>query len=315
MTTPLNSVNFAATYPMQKIKEQKRFILLCVSNPVGWVVGGLYLIQELFKRIVLHFGRPSLFGSNLSRLCRNTNLIDRLKELGGEPLKLQSPDRRILEALYCPAAKKVALSKTILFFSGSASSYEFHAFSAVKAYQKKGYNVLCMNYGGFGKSEGTTSQSTLELDAETAYQYVSSRDPTHEIYAHGYSLGSYPASYLAKTHGLKKVVLDRGFSRFPNVVEDITSRSYGKAVQKILKLLTACVCPLNNLRNVKAAGKTKFLHARASHDLTMSSYHADLIQKQAPSRVTVLDFIGGHLNNFNSAWFKNNEPLWEWLKN
>lgn len=94
-----------------------------------------------------------------------------------------------IKAAQTPASKQPK-QKTVLLFTGSHESYEHDAVAIARAYKEKGYQILCINYGGFGNSEGSPSQSSIQLDAETAYQYIANQHPNHEIYAHGYSLGS-----------------------------------------------------------------------------------------------------------------------------
>jgi len=313
----LENIDFIATYSDKKIQQRNRFLRLCLTNPVGWVAGGLYLINELFKSVVLGLGRSTLFGSNKERKLRNVSLLEGfITEMKGKKLNLQSPDGRILEAMYIQAQDtplNTTQQKTILLFTGSHRPYEFDASAMAKTYQTKGYNVLCINYGGFGLSKGSPSQSSIELDAETAYQYIKESYPGTEIYAHGYSLGSYPATYLGKSYNLNKIIIDRGFSKLSNVVKDEATKLFGRTAGRILELLVKYVGSLDNTKNIKTAS-SKFLFARADNDKTMLQYHVNLLKDQSKDS-DILDFQGSHLHTIDSVWFQDNIKFWEWLAN
>lgn len=321
----LENVNFIAAYSDKRIQNRKRFLLLCLTNPVGCVIGSLYLINELFKSILLKLGRSTLFGSRQGLQIRNYTLIDRLKEgMGGEHLKLKTPDGRILEAMHVKAQCKQSTDthqKTVLLFTGSHRSYEFFACPIIEAYRERGCNVLCINYGGFGDSEGAPSEHHIELDAETAYQYILKNHSNNEICAHGYSLGSYPALHLAKNYPIKKIVCDRGFSKISNVTRDTTLQishpKVGIIVSKIIAFITQSmvnfVGSLNNLKNLNNLSGD-LLCARADSDSKMLKYHVDLIHQYAP-KTTVIDFQGTHLHSADEpAWFTNNETFWNWFE-
>lgn len=307
-----NYIAFTATYSDKQIRSHKRFMILCLTNPVGWVIGSLYVVNELFKSLILRAGRDILFGTKVERRLRNPDLINKFtKEMQGTALQLQRPDGRVLEAMYVKAENShlnANQDKTVLLFTGSYFSYERHGIAMAKAYQTRGYNVLCINYGGFGQSQGSPSQSSFKLDAETAYQYIRQSNPNTEIHAHGYSLGSYPATYLGKNYGLKKVVIDRGFSKISNVTKDCATQLYGRIAGYVLKILVEYVGAMDNIKNVKASS-SQFLCGRASGE---AQYHVDIIRKKSKN-ITIIDFQGEHEHDAESVWFQNNTQFWNWL--
>lgn len=61
-----------------------------------------------------------------------------------------------------------------------------------------GYNVLLLDYRGYGKSEGQLSNGTqLYKDAQKVYDYLREQFEENEILVAGYSIGTGVASYLA----------------------------------------------------------------------------------------------------------------------
>ncbi len=310
--------DFQAIYPDTMIKRRNKYTLLCLTNPIGWGVGILLLINKLFEHSILSLGRDILFGTEQER--RQPRDIEKLtkltQEMGGKELQLQSPDGRILEGMYIASSNisDQTQQKTVLLFTGSHKPYEYDAFPMVKAYIDHGYHVLCLNYGGFGKSLGNPNQLTLELDAETAFQYIRHTYPNTAIHAHGYSLGSYAASYLAKNYDLSNVVIDRGFSRISSVVQDRATQLYGKVMGYIFQGLVKYVCPLDNLNNIENIS-AKLLVAQGNEDSIMLLYHAELFRKRMPLTAKILHFKGNHFHNSDSLWFKNNPKFWSWMQN
>lgn len=309
----INNIDFTATYSAERVQSDRRFLILCLSNPVGWVVGGLYLINELFKSVILCCGRSVLFGRHEHQHLRNYQLLRKFTiDMGAKNLNLKTADGRTLEATYIKGLNQglnQQQQKTVLVFTGSGRPYEFDGYAIADEYRKNGYNVFCMNYGGFGDSEGTPCQSSIELDAETAYQYIQSTTPASEIYTHGYSLGSYPATYLSNK--VKKVVIDRGFSAISNVVRDTATLLFGRIIGYILQGLVKYVCPLDNIRNIESTANN-ILCIQAFRDQVMREYHVELIQQHAP-QVTIHNFDGGHFHSPDSIWLQDNIEFWNWI--
>ena len=60
-----------------------------------------------------------------------------------------------------------------------------------------GYNVFIFDYRGFGLSEGESSEESMYRDAESALEFLRSRDLTDSLILYGYSLGNVASIYLA----------------------------------------------------------------------------------------------------------------------
>lgn len=246
----------------------------------------------------------------------NRTYADGIKE---ERLKLKTPDGRLLEASYLSKQSdlEAAPNKTVILFSGSHRSYEFYTVPMANAYLEKGYHVLCFNYGGFGASEGQPSQKSIELDAETVYQYL--RDVKEvkdsDLVVHGFSLGSYPATYLSCHYPISKLIINRGFIKISTVAEDIAKSKLGKIVGKIVKLLTNYIGSFNNEKLIRQV-KGKVLIARGTKDPTMrpNDYEAlieafgqgqQLSKEELKSqgRLVALEVEVGHIHTAENLWF------------
>jgi alpha-beta hydrolase superfamily lysophospholipase len=86
-----------------------------------------------------------------------------------------------------------------------------------EALRRFGFNVMDVDYHGFGLTPGQPSEAQMYADAEAAYQALLQRgvDPDHVILL-GHSLGSGPAVLLATRHKAAALVLFGAFTSIPD---------------------------------------------------------------------------------------------------
>jgi len=79
--------------------------------------------------------------------------------------------------------------------------------------------VFAFDYRGYGKSEGKPNEAGVLEDGHAAQQWLANRTgiPMDEIVLIGRSLGGAGAVDLAATSGAKALVIERSFSRMPDV--------------------------------------------------------------------------------------------------
>jgi pimeloyl-ACP methyl ester carboxylesterase len=98
---------------------------------------------------------------------------------------------------------------TVLMLHGNAGTLTELAADAV-IFQKKGFDVLVVDYRGYGRSEGRTlDETTLNLDGRAALAYLTKErglDPA-TIALFGYSLGTAVATDLAVSSPCRAVAL------------------------------------------------------------------------------------------------------------
>ncbi|MGH8493693.1 MAG: alpha/beta hydrolase [Moraxellaceae bacterium] len=110
---------------------------------------------------------------------------------------------------------------TVVFLHGNAQNLTSHA-AYVDWLPAAGYNVLIVDYRGYGLSVGTPTREGVLADAQAAYDYALTRsDATPErMILFGQSLGGANALALAgreKLPGLKAVVADSAFSNYGRI--------------------------------------------------------------------------------------------------
>ncbi len=85
-----------------------------------------------------------------------------------------------------------------------------------------GFNVVAMDYRGFGASTGLATEANVLEDAETAFQWLITQGvPPERIILWGHSLGSGPAVELAARHRVAGLVLFGAFTSVADVAADV----------------------------------------------------------------------------------------------
>ena len=113
-----------------------------------------------------------------------------------EELFLKVDEEVTLNALYFEH-KSHDKQGVVLYLHGNAGSLAGWG-DVASDFVGLGYDVLLVDYRGFGKSTGQLySEKDLFADAQFCYNYLTSKYTADEIVIYGRSLGSGPASYLA----------------------------------------------------------------------------------------------------------------------
>lgn len=98
----------------------------------------------------------------------------------------------------------------LLYFHGNYSHLQrwgrYHT-----AFTGRGYDVLMIDYRGYGKSSGRPSEAGLYLDGEAAYGWLRARVPADQVLIYGRSLGSGVAGYLAARREARMLLLETPF--------------------------------------------------------------------------------------------------------
>lgn len=297
------SVDFQAAYPSYLQTKQSSLKSI------------IQRINDFFKRMILSLFSSHLFGE--TEILRTVNESNRLQINGFadevKQLKLKTPDGRCIEATLLSNSQP-ANEKTVILFSGSGYSHEYFSPSMVHSYLNLGYRVLCFNYGGFGNSEGSPSQHSIELDAETVYQYVT-QDlgvQNENLVLHGYSLGSYPATFLSSHYPVGKLVIDRGFNQISAAAEKEGQEEFGVLACKIAKILINYCAPFDNQKKLKKIESSVFIVNEESnfyyHEALVKSFvEGSKISKeelQQQGRLVCLKIPMEHEHTYESLWFR-----------
>lgn len=107
----------------------------------------------------------------------------------------------------------------VLYFHGNADN--LNRWGHVSSdFLRRDYDVIMMDYRGFGKSDGKATEKNMYEDASTIYNYALKDYRPEEIILYGRSLGSGVASDLASSVKANKLLLETPFYSIPDVVKE-----------------------------------------------------------------------------------------------
>ena len=193
----------------------------------------------------------------------------------------------------------------VLYLKGNSKSIKGWGKFAVD-FTRHGYNVLMVDYRGFGKSTGKRSQKAIKRDLQLVYNKLKEMTNEDRIILYGRSLGSGFATKLASMNNPKKLILDAPYYSLTKV----TARYMPFMPLSILikyplptyKWLKYVQCPIHIIHGTH----DKLIPYKSS--VKLSQVNADLTKLH-----TVIG--GGHknLNNYESYHkmlddILNNEP-------
>lgn len=124
------------------------------------------------------------------------------------------PSGQQLHALRFPADS--ASKGVVLYFHGNADNLQRWGKYTVDFTQRH-YEVLAVEYPGYGKNPGTPTEQALYKSAQMAFDWAQERYPLKDIIIYGRSLGSGPASWLAAQHEVRQLILETPFPSIPEL--------------------------------------------------------------------------------------------------
>ncbi|KAK3088355.1 hypothetical protein FSP39_018080 [Pinctada imbricata] len=116
---------------------------------------------------------------------------------------------------------------TFIYFHGNAGNIGHRLPNAQGLHSLCGFNVLLVEYRGYGKSEGSPSESGLYLDAEAAMEFVLQRNDINKnkLLVFGRSLGGAVAIWLASqsryTQHISVLIIENTFTSLPDIAKKI----------------------------------------------------------------------------------------------
>jgi fermentation-respiration switch protein FrsA (DUF1100 family) len=134
-----------------------------------------------------------------------------------EPVSFDTSDGLRLGGWFFPATGGRP-HVTVLVFNGNAGN-RAHRVPLATALQHRGFQVLLLDYRGYGGNAGTPTERGLSADARAAFQYVTNRadvDDSRLVYF-GESLGTAVAVGLALEHPPAALILRSPFTSMTDI--------------------------------------------------------------------------------------------------
>lgn len=177
----------------------------------------------------------------------------------------------------------------ILYFHGNSRSIKGWAKYA-RDFYRYDYDVVLVDYRGFGKSTGKRSEHDIMSDMQFVYTQLLTQYPEHHILVYGRSIGSGFAAKIAADNKPRYLILDAPYYNFRKVVERFLPFLPVKYVLRY-QLRTD-----KWIRHVNC--HTYILHG--TKDRLIPIRHSERLQQINPNKITLIRIEGGRHNNLPS---------------
>lgn len=177
----------------------------------------------------------------------------------------------------------------VLYFHGNSKSIKGWAKHA-KDFYKYNYDVVLVDYRGFGKSTGKRSEKDMLNDMQFVYNTLAKTYAENHIIVYGRSLGSGFAAKLAADNTPRYLILDAPYF------------SFKKTIERFLPILPVKYILRYHLRTDKWILKVN-CHAYILHgtkDWLIPIRNSEKLQALNPRKITLIRIEGGRHNNLPS---------------
>lgn len=107
----------------------------------------------------------------------------------------------------------------VLYFHGNKKNISWYA-KYPPYFTRHGYEVIMIDYPGFGKSTGSFTEQTLYDWSEHVYTLARGRYSPDSIIIYGKSMGTGIAARLASVQACRRLILETPYYDFPSVIKD-----------------------------------------------------------------------------------------------
>ena len=177
----------------------------------------------------------------------------------------------------------------ILYFHGNTRSIKGWAKYAQDFYRYN-YDVVLVDYRGFGKSTGKRSEKDMLHDMQQVYQKLAEQYPQDHLIVYGRSIGSGFAAKIASDNLPRYLILDSPFYNF------------GQVVERFLPFLPVRFILRYQLRTDKwiqhVQCHTYIIHG--TKDWLIPIRNSEKLRELNPQKITLIRIIGGGHNNLPS---------------
>ena len=223
-------------------------------------------------------------------------------------LELKAADGTVLSAWWLPAKEQVSVKGTLLYLHGNGGNLAWHL-GAVAWLPAQGWQVLMLDYRGYGASQGSPSIPAVYQDIDAAFSWLeaSPKVSGKPLAVLGQSLGGalavrYLADQPARRARLKALVLDGAPASYRSVARHLLAQS---ALTWPLQVPLSWLLPEDQSAVYgapKLSGVPLLIFHSIDDDVVPLANGLRLYQAAPPPRV-FQPTRGPHVQTFN-------EPLW-----
>ena len=177
----------------------------------------------------------------------------------------------------------------VFYLKGNSKSIKGWGKFAVD-FTRHGYDVLMVDYRGFGKSTGRRTQKAVKRDLQVIYNRIKEKVPERYIILYGRSLGSGFAAKLASMNNPRMLILDSPYY------------SLSKVAKKFIPFMPLSILikfPMPTYKWLKYVNCP--IHIIHGTDDRLIPYRTSVkLSKIKPASTTLHTVIGGGHKNLNS---------------
>lgn len=229
---------------------------------------------------------------------------------GFEDLALTAPDGVSLHAWWLPGPTSPALRLpggpfTLLYLHGARVNLGDRV-DALRFWHELGFDILALEYRGFGRSGGRATEAGLTRDVETAWTWLTERRaiPPGRILVAAESMGVSLALALARSRRPAGLVLEGGFTR----AVDIAARKYAwLPVRQLIRMQLAAEDHIAAVRCPK-------LLVHSVDDATVPIGLARRLERSAAPPCRFLKIRGAHARACVEGGPRYRDGLLRWLQ-
>ena len=209
--------------------------------------------------------------------------------LGFDPLTLTTPDGETLDGWHVPAPRGTPTRGLVMIFHGNAGNIS-HRLDYLRMFHDLGFASLIIDYRGYGRSSGRTSEEGSYTDAATAWRHATQAlgYPAGRIVLFGESLGGAVATQLAAVRQPAALVLASTFTSVPDLGAEIYSWLPIRLLARI-RYDSRERLPLVN-------SPVLVIHSR--HDDIIPFAHGERLFAAATAPKQFMEIEGGHNDGF-----------------
>lgn len=194
---------------------------------------------------------------------------------------------------------KSAAIATVLFFHGSGGNVSTYIFMT-KPLVEAGYQVLMVDFRGYGKSTGTPNHNNIADDGQKFLDYALALKEVKAkpVILYGASMGSQVATHLAKNNQkvISGLVLDGCISSFNDV-----AIKFAPQYESYLKTVPF---PYSAKEDIKTVIIPKlFIHSKGDQMIPIAE--GKLVYDNAPDPKNFIEYDGDHLEGM----VKDKDPI------
>jgi len=244
---------------------------------IGIVIIAFYLVISL---MLLNFQEQLIFRSQT--LPQNHVFTS---SISYEELFLKASDGAILNGLHY---KQENPKGVLIYFHGNAQTLEYWGKWAEELSKRYQYDVVVMDYRGYGKSTGKRSFDAMLADGMLFYNYCKTKFSEDQITIFGRSLGGAFATHVTAKTNAKRLVLE---STFTNVYDIASKRFWFLPLKWLLKY------PFQNDTNIQEITMPTFIIHGTEDDVVPYEHGKTLHEKSGSGSKKLFTIQDGLHNN------------------